>query len=236
MDLKELNDFLDSLANSLRSEDKEMLTARLQSLISVYPFNEYEYALTFLLDREVVTFSEYERLRQDYVSTNRYLGLYELSPRVFGEIWGHEHIRDLDGRLLKPNKSIDPDYDGQYDLWIENIRVEVKAARAINTKKRGSLGSKALRYGSSEPFWMNFQQLKLDACDVFVFIGVWIDDVVYWVLSTDEVQNDRYISHQHRGGVEYQIGVTDRNLADFDRYRATQSDLPALVIQKGNAL
>ena len=55
MDLKELNDFLDSLANSLRSEDKELLTARLQSLISVYPFNEYEYALTFLLDREVVT-------------------------------------------------------------------------------------------------------------------------------------------------------------------------------------
>ena len=134
MDLKELNDFLDSLANSLRSEDKELLTARLQSLISVYPFNEYEYALTFLLDREVVTFSEYERLRQDYVSTNRYLGLYELSPRVFGEIWGHEHIRDLDGRFLKPNKSIDPDYDGQYDLWIENIRVEVKAASSLSEK------------------------------------------------------------------------------------------------------
>ena len=236
MDLNELNAFLDSLANSLRSEDKELLTARLQSLISVYPFNEYEYALTFLLDKGIVTFSEYERLRQDYVSTNRYLGLYELSPRVFGEIWGHEHIRDLDGRFLKPDKSIDPDYDGQYDLWIENARVEVKAARAINTKKRGSLVSKALRYGSSEPFWMNFQQLKLDACDVFVFIGVWIDDVVYWVLSTDEVQNDRYISHQHRGGVEYQIGVTNRNLADFDKYRTTQSELPPLVIQKGNVL
>ncbi len=152
MDIKELNEYLESLADSLRSEDKELLTARLQSLISVYPFNEYEYALTFLVDKGIIAFSEYERLRQDYVSTNRYLGLYELSPRVFGEIWGHEHIRDIDSRFQKPDKSIDPDYDGQYDLWIEGVRVEVKAARAINAKVRGSLVSKALRYGSAESF------------------------------------------------------------------------------------
>lgn len=233
MDLKELNEHLSSLEHSLRSEDKELLTARLQSLISVYPFSEYEYALMFLLDRGVVTFSEYERLRRDYVSTNRYLNLYELAPRVFGEIWGHEHIKDIDRRFLKPDRSLDAGFDGQYDLWIENVRVEVKAARAINTRKRGSLVSKALRHGSSEPFWMNFQQLKLDACDVFIFIGVWIDQVIYWVLSTAEVQDDRYISHQHRGGVEYQIGITERNIADFDRYRVTRTEFPAAVIQKG---
>ena len=234
MDLRELNEQLDSLANSLRSEDKELLAARLQRLLSAYPFNEYEYALMFLLDRGVVTFSEYERLRQDYESTNRYLNLYELAPRVFGEIWGHKRIREIDGRFLKPDRSLDAGYDGQYDLWIEGVRVEVKAARAINTRRRGSLVSKALRYESSEPFWMNFQQLKPDACDVFIFIGVWIDRVVYWVLSSHEVQNDEPISHQHRGGVEYQIGVTDRNLGDFDQYRITWAELPIAVVQKGN--
>ncbi|MEW6686791.1 MAG: hypothetical protein AB1393_11395 [Candidatus Edwardsbacteria bacterium] len=157
MDIKRLKDYLDSLAESLKNKDRKLLNGRLKSLISVFPFNEYEFILMFLLDREVIKFEEYEKLRNDYVSSNRYLELYGLAPRIFGEIWAHEHIMDLDKWFLKPNKSIDPDYDGQYDLWIEKVRVEVKAARAINTKIRGSLVSKALPYSSPEPFWMNFQ-------------------------------------------------------------------------------
>ena len=188
MDIKQLKDYLNSLAESLKNNDKNLLNARLKSLMSVFPFNEYEYTLMFLLDRKVIEFKEYEKLRSNYVSSNRYVDLYGLAPRIFGEIWGHEHIKDLDNRFIKPDKSIDPDYAGQYDLWINNVRVEIKAARAINTKKRGSLVSKALQYVSSEPFWMNFQQIKLDICDVFIFVGVWADQIVYWVFSNDEVK------------------------------------------------
>jgi len=205
MDIKQLKDYMDSFAESLKNEDRKMLNARLKSLTSVFPFNEYEYALMFLLDRKVIKFKEYENLRNDYVSSNRYLDLYGLAPRIFGEIWGHEHIKDLDGRIVKPDKSIDPNYNGQYDLWINNVRVEVKACRAINTQKRGSLISKALQYASSEPFWMNFQQIKFDIADVFIFVGVWVDQIVYWVFSNDEVKTNKYLSHQHRGGIEYQI-------------------------------
>jgi hypothetical protein len=43
---------------------------------------------------------------------------------------------------------------------------------------------------------MNFQQLKLDVCDVFVFIGVWVDTIRYWVLSNDDVKSSPYLSHQ----------------------------------------
>ena len=188
MDIKQLKDYLDSLAESLKNNDRKLLNARLRSLMSVFPFNEYEYTLMFLLDKKVIKFREYEKLRSEYISSNRYVDLYGLAPRIFGEIWGHEHIKDLDKTFMKPDKSIDPDYNGQYDLWIDNIRVEVKAARGINTKKRGSLVSKALRYDSSEPFWMNFQQIKLDICDVFIFVGVWADQIVYWVFSNDEVK------------------------------------------------
>jgi len=233
MDIKQLEDYLASLAESLKNNDKELLNARLKSLMSVFPFNEYEYTLMFLLNKKVIKFREYEKLRNEYVSSNRYLDLYGLAPRIFGEIWGHEHIKDLDKTFMKPDKSIDPDYDGQYDLWINNVRVEVKAARAINTKKRGSLVSTALRYDSSEPFWMNFQQLKLDICDVFIFLGVWADQIIYWVFSNDEVKNNKYLSHQHRGGIEYQIGITDKNIRDFDEYRVNPPEIGKKAVEKG---
>lgn len=232
MDIKQLKNYLDSLVESLKNGDKKLLNARLESLISVFPFNEYEYVLMFLLDKKVIKFDEYEKLRDNYVSSNRYLDLYGLAPRIFGEIWGHEHIKDLDKRFLRPDKSIDRHYNGQYDLWINNIRVEVKAARAINTRLRGNLVSKALQYKSSEPFWMNFQQIKLDTCDVFIFVGVWSDQIVYWVLSNNEVKNNKYLSHQHRGGIEYQIGITDKNISDFNKYKVEPSQIGNKVIQK----
>jgi len=233
MDIKQLKDYLDSLAESLKNKQRKLLNARLRSLISVFPFNEYEYILMFLLDRKIISFKEYENLRNDYVSSNRYLDLYGLAPRIFGEIWGHEHIRDLDKRFVKPDRGIDPDYNGQYDLWIDDVRVEVKASRAINKKIRGNLVTKALQYGSLEPMWMNFQQIKLDICDVFIFLGVWTNQIGYWVLSNDEVKNDKYLSHQHRGGIEYQIGITEKNIAEFDAYKVEPNKLGDTVLRKG---
>lgn len=232
MNIEELRRYLDCLIESLKNEDKRLLQARLQALVSVFPFNEYEYVITFLLDRGVLSFTDYEALRENYVSSNRYLDLFSLSPRVFGQIWGEKHLMDLDERFKKPDKALDPNYDGQYDLWLDGVRIEVKAARAIHTRKRGSLVSKALYWGSDDPFWMNYQQLKLDICDVFVFIGVWADKLVYWVMSNSEVKNNRYLSHQHRGGIEYQIGITHKNITEFDKYQVEAMDVAKTVIEK----
>jgi hypothetical protein len=233
MDLGQLKTRLDRLAETLRAEDRQTLHARLQGLASVFPFNEYEYMLMFLCDRRIVSFADYERLRSEYVSSNQYLELYGLAPRIFGEIWAQQHLRDLDARFLKPGTNLDPNYSGEYDLWIDGLKVEVKACRAINTKVRGDLVSKALHYEAKEPFWMNYQQIKVDACDVFVFIGVWVDQIVYWVLSKAQVAKNKYLSHQHRGGIEYQIGITDSNIKDFDEYRANPLDVADRVISLG---
>lgn len=225
MNQQELRNYLDELISRLNKKNKTMLTARLESLISAFPFNEYEYILMYLLDKNVIEFSEYEKLRENYVSSNKYLHLYGLAPRIFGQIWGETHLIDLDTRFKKPDRSIDPDYEGEYDLWAQGIKIEVKACRAIHKKKRVSLVEKALRYESANPFWMNFQQLKPDACDAFVFIGVWVDRIIYWILSSDEAKSNKYLSHQHRGGIEYQIGITDKNISDFDLFETPASDI-----------
>lgn len=232
MNLQELRAYLDSLIGTLKHEDRKLLEARLKGLVSVFPFNEYEFILTFLVEHRVIRLADYEKLRNNYVSSNRYLNLFGLAPRIFGQVWGEKHLMDLDSRFRKPNKSIDPDYEGQYDLWFEGARVEVKAARAIDTKKRGDLVSKALYYDSTAPFWMNFQQLKLDTCDVFVFIGVWVDRIVYWVMSNGEIKTNKYLSHQHRGGIEYQIGITNSNTGEFDNYMVAAVSLGDAVASK----
>lgn len=228
-----MKQYLEGLLQNLGAQNRQLLTGRLGSLKSVFPFNEYEYILMFLLDKGVITFQRYEKLREKYVSSNPYLELYSIAPRVFGEIWGHLHIMDIDNRFKKPNKELDPAYKGQYDLWFEGVKVEVKACRAINTKKRGNLMEKALRYGSDEPFWMNYQQIKADMSDVFIFIGVWIDRIVYWVMSRKEIKKNKYLSFQHRGGIEYQIGITHKNIAEFNIYRVEPPKLGAMVLKKG---
>jgi len=114
------------------------------------------------------------------------------------------------------------------------VKVQIKAARAINTGIRGNLSSKALSKDSAGPFWMNFQQIKPDAAQVFVFIGVWVDSIVYWVLSRAEIKENPYLSHQHRGGIEYQIGVTEKSVGEFDKFRVEPARLAQAVIAKAS--
>jgi len=181
MDFLQLEQKLGGWIDKLDQKDKKALLVRLASLKSAFPFNEFEFRLMYLLNHKVITFEEYEQLRDGYSETNAHLELYGLAPRIFGEIWAQKHLVDIDPRFIKPSKQIDPKYVGDYDLYIQNgdgiIRVEVKASRAINTKLRGNLVEKALGFASEESYWMNFQQIKLTIVDAFVFIGVWTDTV-----------------------------------------------------------
>lgn len=231
MDLEGLRAKLEDFIKALKPENEKALHARLSSLKSVFPFSEYEYILMFLRDRNVIGFNEYEKLRTGYTESNKYLDLYDLSPRIFGQIWAEQHLRDIDLRFQKPNRLLDPDFEGQYDLWCEGIKVETKTSRAANEKIRGPIRSKALRSTSKESFWMNFQQIKVDYCDVFVFIGVWVDDIRYWVMSSTEVKVSPYLSHQHAGGIEQQLGLTDKNLQEFRKYLVEPRDMVSKVLE-----
>lgn len=158
-----------------------------------------------------------------------FLYIFEISaPRGFGETWAQGHLKELVPELVKPSKKRDPDYSGQYDFYLdEKIRIEVKASRAVDFNSREALPVKALSSDSAKDFDMNFQQAKPACCDIFIWVGVWRDVIRYWVLTSDEVANNRYFSKgQHRGNVgEGQLHLKHDNIDEFAKYEVKSNRL-----------
>ncbi len=207
----------------------------LDSLYSVYPFNKFEYIVSHLIGTDTITLQQYLDIRNRYLERNKYLYVFEITaPRTFGETWAQRHLNEVVPELQRPSTSYDPDYSGQYDFWYDGIRIEVKASRAVRRKSGDSLIIKALSSDSNYGFDMNFQQIKPACCDVFVWIAVWRDVIRYWVLSSDEVKNNRYYSSgQHRGNVgEGQLWIKDTNIADFDEYEVGVRDILTKIVEK----
>ena len=202
---------------------------RLQHLISVYPFNEYEYAISTLLGREKLTLDDYYALRDEYIKRNLYLHIFEISaPQGFEEKWAQGHLKELVPELEKPLKKKDSSYSGQYDFWPDRqIKIEVKASRAVDSEMEAPLYVKALCSDSNRPFDINFQQVKPKCCDIFVWVEVWCDKIRYWVLASKEVENNRYYSlGQHRENVgEGQLHLRYDNVDEFNIYEVQGRDL-----------
>ena len=220
--MERLQEDLEALLAKLSNESE--VRNRLRSLVSVYPFNEYEYIIANLLAMDVLNLDEYLELHDDYIARNLYLYLFEISgPRTFGEAWAQGHLKELVPALRKPTKRVDPAYSGQYDLLLDDIRIEVKASRAVDADLDGPLYVKALASTSRKNFWMNFQQVKPGCCDLFVWIAVWRDVIRYWVLASHEVEtHPHYSPGQHRGNVgEGQIHLRQDNIDEFREYEAS---------------
>ena len=78
----ELDDLVATMPNA------EAFRASLDTLISVYPFNEYEYIIAALFAANKLTHDEYIQLRDAYISRNMFLCIFEIgAPRGFGEAW-----------------------------------------------------------------------------------------------------------------------------------------------------
>ena len=154
---------LDSLITQLSHEEESELRVKLDNLMSVYPFNEYEFIISTLLGLKKLTLEDYYLMRDEYIARNMYLHIFEISaPRGFGELWAQGHLKELVPALDKPTKKIDPDYGGQYDflLFMDDnkfLTVEVKASRAVDFDSKEPLYVKALSKEENKPFDMNFQ-------------------------------------------------------------------------------
>jgi hypothetical protein len=225
--MEKLKQELDQLIKTLPNE--ETLRAKLESLVSVYPFNDYEYMISALLGADKLTFEEYLELRDSYISRNRFLYIFEISaPRGFGEAWAQGHLSELVPDMQKPSKKLDKNYSGEYDFILDGkIKIEVKASRAVDFNSDEPLYVKALADDSPEDFDMNFQQVKPACCDVFLWMGVWRDKIRYWILSSKEVSENRYYSEgQHRGNVgEGQLHVRRDNMKEFAKYESRSNEL-----------
>ncbi len=227
--MEQLKARLMGLVADLEVQQHSIIMQRLDDLVSVYPFNEYEFLISSLMGYQKISLDDYYELRDDYIARNLYLYIFEISaPRGFGEAWAQGHLKEIAPELIKPTKKLDANYDGQYDFLLDNrIKIEVKASRAVEFDNPDPLYVKALTSNSLQRFDMNFQQVKPACCDVFVWVGVWRDVIKYWVLSAREVQNNRYYSAgQHRGNVgEGQLHVKNSNITEFMCYQSTPRDL-----------
>ena len=157
-----LKNHLEKLIKTLSSQQRNKLKNRLDDLISVYPFNEYEYIISSLLGLGKITLDDYLEIRDEYIARNMYLYIFEISaPRVFGEQWAQGHLKELVPDLIKPTKKLDKKYSGQYDFLYKPsekqvIKIEVKASRAVDSNSQEPLYVKALSWKSKQPFDMNF--------------------------------------------------------------------------------
>ena len=77
---------LEKLMDTLSTENKDKLKNHLEDLISVYPFNEYEYIISNLLGLDKIKLNDYLEIRNEYLTRNEYLHIFEKygSPTAFG--------------------------------------------------------------------------------------------------------------------------------------------------------
>ena len=236
--MQSLQDTLEKLIKSLSSEKENELRDRLENLVSVYPFNEYEFIISSLMGLKKITLDDYYEIRDEYIARNMYLYIFEISaPRGFGEQWAQGHLKELVPELVKPSKKFDPEYSGQYDMYLDlgetDIKIEVKASRAVDFNSREALYVKALSSDDEVAFDMNFQQVKPKCCDVFVFMAIWRDVIRYWVFPSNFIKNNKYYSNkQHRGNEgEGQLHFNEKNIHEFSKYEIKPNELYKGIIE-----
>lgn len=199
----------------------------------IFPFNEYEHLICHLINIDSLTFEQYIEIRTEYVSENPNLWIFEISaPRGFGEKFAQTYVHGKCAALKKPSKKLDPSYTGEYDMWLDGIKIEVKASRAVDSSSDEPLYIKALSRDTDKPFLMSFQQLKPQCCDVFIWVAVFRDEIVLWVMNSLEVQNNPLFSKgQHRGnsGNEGQLHVKHENIHLLERYELKDKDLGEFI-------
>lgn len=243
--MKELYTELERLEQNTKGDKSVIKTIKKEK--SLFPFSAESSMLTYFLSIGEISFARYSQLNTEYAQRNKYLDLFDMAPRTYGQTWGEQHIRSLFPEFTKATKEnlVEeyPDFDGEFDLWIDGIRVEVKACRANFEKGKGSLTSRAYLHSEAKTagFKYHYQQLKPSCCDVFIWIGTCRDELIYWIITSDELRSTGKLGPQHRNentkvdGVEVfegQVFMTEDELAP---YRVEEKDILTIVKQKGKS-
>ena len=232
MELLELKDRIISVFTGSKS-DLEAVLSLVEQDQAIFPFNEYEYLICKLIEKGDLTYNQYIDIRTEYISENPNLWIFEISaPRGFGEKFAQTYIQGKCPKLKKPTMKLDPSYSGEYDLWLDGITIEVKASRAVDSDSEEPLYVKALSRNTEKNFLMNFQQLKPQCCDVFIWVAVFRDEIVLWIMNSQEVQRNPYFSKgQHRGnkGNEGQLHIKQDNIHVLNPYELRDGDLEKAI-------
>ena len=145
-------------------------------------------------------------------------------------------------------------FKSQFDFICYNgtnkYKVEVKACRANAESKidaddfsSSSLTSRAYTYDETinEKFQFHFQQLKPGFCDVFIFVGVCTDRILYWVLTSNELRTAGGLSPQHPTTGTRDVnnptfeGQVYKTITDYEEYLVEDDDILDKIIEKFTA-
>ncbi|MCM1225082.1 MAG: restriction endonuclease subunit M [Lachnospiraceae bacterium] len=228
--MKELKEKLEYLLKS--SGENAAIVDRIQNQESFVPFTAVNRLMAYLLSVGKLSYQDYEKLNNEFRERNKYINLFEMAPRTFGQTWGEQHIEELFPQFIKATKrnlATDyPDFDGEFDLWHEGIRIEVKACRANRTDGKRSLANRAYTHAEAlaNKFKYHYQQLKPSCCDVFIWIGVCRDELLYWVLTSKELQSTGKLGSQHRNE---NTGVEDAEVFEGQVFMTEEELRPFLV-------
>ncbi|UOQ99591.1 hypothetical protein MUN81_08880 [Hymenobacter sp. 5317J-9] len=199
----------------------------------IFPFNEYEHLICGLIKKGGFTYEQYIDIRSEYISENPNLWIFEISaPRGFGERFAQTYVQGKCSKLQIPSRKLEQNYSGDYDLLLDGIKIEVKASRAVDSDSDAPLYVKALSRHSDKNFLMNFQQLKPQCCDVFIWVAVFRDQIVLWVMSSkDVVTNPSFSKGQHRGnkGNEGQLHIRRDNIGQLAPYELQGDNLEQAI-------
>jgi len=234
----ELTELKDKIIESFKGTKKDLteILALIEKDKAVFPFNEFELLVCSFIEKKGLSYAKYIEIREEYLAENPNLWIFEISaPRGFGETFAQTFLQQGKcTQLQKPSKKLDQNYGGEYDFWLDGIKIEVKASRVVDSESSEPLYRKALSSETKKRFLMNFQQLKPQCCDVFVWLAIFRDEIVIWVMSSKEVLNHPdYSKGQHRGnkGNEGQLHIKETNIHTLDKYKLKGDNL-ALAIKK----
>lgn len=182
------------------------------------PLGETVNFAAYLIERGWLKYEDFVKLQKSFLERNTNLNIFKMSDTSFGVKWGQAHIFALSDKFLKPEKGQD-----HHDAVLDGLKIEIKASRAVERGSRLPLSEKALRYDDQRPFTMNFNHIFLDEADVFLFIGVWLDRICYWVLTNEELVSLPNYFNKYQ--TEYQMAITEGNIKSFEKYRCEQAEL-----------
>ena len=245
--MKELKNKLEYLLKN-SGEDKSEIEA-IMNEESIAPFDTANRLMAYLLSNGKMSYSTYKSLSDEYIKRyqqeNKYISLFEMSPRTFGQTWGEQHIKSLFPEIVMATRNnlagVYPGFDGEFDLWYEGIRIEVKACRANSANTEGRLADRAYSHEEAHlnNFKYHYQQLKPSCCDVFIWIGVCRDELLYWVLTSEELRKTGKLGPQHRNvmtdiaGAEVYEGQVFMTEDELRRFLVGEEDILAKVDEKG---
>lgn len=204
--MKELREKIEYLLQN--SDGDKAVVESIKNGSSAEPFGTESIMMAYLLSIGKISFEDYLAMQNEFNDrvrkSNPYLYLFDMASRTFGQTWGEQYIMQLFPQFIKATKQnllqVYPSFDGEFDLWLDGIRVEVKACRANDTTRKGSLSSRAYSHEEAQRmnFQYHFQQLKPSCCDVFIWIGVCKDVLLYWVISSKQLRQTGKLVSQHR--------------------------------------